>query len=76
MRRFDDGRGTAWEVVLGRESWGSLFAIFIPVEAGTGAEMRQAPISASSPEEATMVFDAMDEAGLCALLERSEPKVL
>ena len=85
MRRFDDHEGQSWEVVAGRESWGALVAIFIPVErpadargtSGKGADgiaMRQAPLSASSYEAATAEFDRLDDTGLRDLLLRSEPK--
>lgn len=74
MRRFTDAEGREWEVVAGRESWGALFAIFIPVDAGR--EMRQSPLEASSYEEATAAFDAMDDGELGALLARSEPKTM
>lgn len=76
MRRFDDHDGQGWEAVLGRESWGVLFAIFIPVGGPKGLEMRQAPLAVASHDEATRVFEALDETGLRALLERSEPKTL
>lgn len=74
MRRFADDEGRPWEVVAGRESWGALFAIFIPVD--SGPEMRQAPLAASSYEEATAAFDAMDDDALRALLSRSAPKTM
>jgi hypothetical protein len=74
MRRFDDDDGQSWEVVAGRESWGALFAIFIPVDGPEGLDMRQAPLSASSYEEATADFDVLDDVGLRELLGRSEPK--
>ena len=74
MRRFDDHEGQSWEVVAGRESWGALFAIFIPVGGPEGLAMRQSPMSASSYEEATAAFDTLDDDGLRELLGRSEPK--
>lgn len=85
MRRFDDHEGRSWEVVAGRESWGALVAIFIPVEGlhdprdakgevTEGIAMRQAPLTASSYEAATSEFDRMDDGELRDLLLRSEPK--
>lgn len=72
MRRFDDDGGRRWEVVAGRESWGALFAIFLPVDAGP--DVRQAPLAAASYEEAAALFESLDDAALRALLARSEPK--
>lgn len=72
MRRFVDGHGRPWDAVVGRESWGALFAIFIPVEAGP--PVSQTALPASSYEEAVTLFDTIDDTGLRALLERSAPK--
>lgn len=72
MRAFEDKNGLRWEVVAGRESWGAIFAIFIPSEGGPG--LRQAPLRASSYEEANGELEALDESGLQALLEGAEPK--
>lgn len=74
MRRFADASGRTWEVVAGRESWGALYAIFIPVE-GEG-ELRQAALKAASYEAALAALDGMDEAELRLLLNGSEPKRL
>ena len=74
MRRFVDGEGRRWDAVVGRESWGALFAIFIPVEAGP--PVRQTALPAASYEEATAAFDTLDDAGLRTLLDRSAPKPL
>lgn len=74
MRRFADAEGRVWEVVAGRESWGALFAIFIPVE--SGPDLRQTPLPAQSYEEATLAFDAMSDAELLELLDRSVPKTM
>jgi hypothetical protein len=45
MRRFTDRDGIRWDVVLGRESWGSLLALFVPAADGA---VRQAPLQASA----------------------------
>lgn len=71
MRKLDDGRGGAWDVVVGRESWGALFAIFVRRE---GEEVRQAALEAENAARASQELADMDEAELRALLERSEPK--
>lgn len=72
MRTFQDEDGQGWEVVAGRESWGAIFAIFIPVE--HAADVRQTPLRATGYEEANAELDALDDHGLTELLARSESK--
>jgi hypothetical protein len=72
MRRFQDAEGSVWDVVLGRASWGALYALFVP--AGHDAVIRQAPFQPRSPASAEAELDALDEAALNALFERSTPK--
>ena len=74
MRRFHDGDGRAWDAVVGRESWGTLFAIFVPVESGPA--VRQTPLPAAAVDEAASDLDALDDGALRSLLERSVPKPL
>jgi hypothetical protein len=74
MRRFTDTTGRDWEVVAGRESWGALFAIFVPV--GGEEAVRQTPLSASSYEDANRELGGLEESELRDLLRRSEPKTL
>lgn len=73
MRRFTDSAGTTWDVVLGRESWGALLALFVPVEADA-ADVRQAPLGSAGYDAATQELDALDEAALQTLLDRSSVK--
>jgi hypothetical protein len=72
MRRFEDSDGLAWDVVIGRASWGALLALFVPVDHDD--PVRQAPLLASSMEAAADELDRMDSAALAALLVRSTPK--
>lgn len=72
MRGFHDAEGRAWDAVVGRESWGAFFAIFVP--ARPGAEIRQAPLASSTWGEAERELDAMEEAALRELLGRSALK--
>lgn len=74
MRRFTDREGKSWEVVAGRESWGAIVALFIPV--GEDATIRQAPLSAPGYEQAEAELDAMGDRGLQDLLDGSRPKTL
>ncbi|HEX7050604.1 MAG TPA: hypothetical protein VF188_10415 [Longimicrobiales bacterium] len=74
MRRFEDAHGSAWDVVVGRESWGAFYAIFVPAGAGRREPVRQAPLHGSSAEAAEAELAAMDDATLRALLARSVVK--
>ena len=74
MRKFQDGAGRTWEVVVGRESWGAFVALFVP--AGSGGEVRQAPLGARGRSEADDEVDALTDDELLDLFERSEPKDL
>ena len=73
MRRFTDREARDWDVVVGRESFGALLALFVPA-GGNEGEPRQAMLRADSHAAADAELEAMDEAALQALLERSEPK--
>jgi len=73
VRTFVDAGGQGWEVVAGRESWGQIFAIFLPLD---GGEIRQTMLSASSYGAANAELDGLDEGDLRELLERSSPKPL
>jgi hypothetical protein len=68
MRKFTDRDGTRWDVVLGRESWGALLALFVPEKVGSA---RQAMLEASSHEGAMQELNELDEAGMQQLLDRS-----
>lgn len=72
MRRFRDRNGAAWDVVLGRESWGALYALFVP--AGGRDGVRQTQLRTPSYEAAQRELDDSSEERLRELLERSEPK--
>lgn len=72
MRRFADRDGTRWDVVAGRESWGMLVALFIPED--SGAEVRQATLSAPSYDQAVVELDRLSEERLQEMLDASTPK--
>ena len=71
MRRYVDEQGREWDVVLGRESWGALLALFVPRGEG-GA--RQAMLAASDYNAAQQELDALDDAALADMLRRSVEK--
>lgn len=74
MRRFRDGEEREWEVVVGRESWGGFWAIFVP--RGHEGRIRQTMLGAESRDGASRELEALDVSGLRRLLEDSEPKEL
>lgn len=74
MRDFTDGTGREWQVVCGRESWGAIFAIFVP--RGHDAEPRQTPMQATSYGAANEELDRLDDEELRGMLASSEPKAL
>jgi len=75
VRRYTDPRGRAWDVVVGRESFGALYALFVPA-AETRAETRQTLLNADSQTAARQSLVEMSEEELTELFERSEPKRL
>lgn len=75
MRRFEDPRGREWDVVVGRESFGALYALFVPA-GETRAETRQALLETDSRASATEELHTMSDEDLTDLFERSEPKRL
>jgi hypothetical protein len=73
MRRFRDRQGGEWDVVLGRASWGVQCALFVPVDP-TQQPVRQAPLTAAAVDAGMLELEALDDAGLQALLDRSSVK--
>ena len=71
MRRFRDPSGRPWEAVVGRESWGAFFAIFVPSAEG---DVRQTQLQAATWSDAERELDAMDVTALHELLGRSTTK--
>jgi hypothetical protein len=71
MRRFEDRSGRRWDVVVGRASWGTHCALFVPV---TGDDVRQAVLRASAFDDAIIEIETMDQARLQGLLDASTPK--
>jgi hypothetical protein len=74
MRRFLGADGREWEVVVGRESWGTVVAIFVPREGGDPP--RQTLLEATSTEGALRELQAAPEEELRALLDRSAMKTM
>lgn len=84
MRSFEDEDGRVWDVVAGRESWGAVFAIFIPrrgsSDDATGERgetgPRQTPLQATGYAQANRELENLDDDGLRQLLARSDPKTI
>lgn len=70
MRRFVDEDGQGWEVIIGRESWGGMVALFVPA---SGAVLQKA-LTADSHAEAQAMLDGATEDELRALLAQARPK--
>jgi hypothetical protein len=73
VRRYADEAGRAWDIVIGRESFGALLALFVPA-AGNPDAPRQAMLTADSHAGAEAELDAMEPVDLDGLFERSQPK--
>lgn len=72
MLRFEDRNGVSWDVVVGRESWGALLALFVRAD---GHEIRQAPLRADDVLHAEQELDALLRDELQTLLDRAELKM-
>jgi hypothetical protein len=74
VRRFVDDEGRAWDVVLGRESWGALYALFVPAGPGGTQPVRQALLQAAGYDAAYAELMDADEARIADLFRKSTPK--
>jgi len=70
MRSFVDDAGTAWQVTLGKESWGTLVLLFTPL---TGGEARTSILAAETMFDASAELDALDDDALRERLRDSRP---
>lgn len=70
MRTFDDNRGRRWQAALLEASYGNIALVFSPVH---GEGLRQLPMAAETLSAAESQLAALDEAGLCVLLEEAQP---
>ena len=69
MRRFIDRSGCSWDVIVGRQSWGSHCALFVPAH-GIGPA-RQVILRSDNVYEATGELERMTDNELQELLDRS-----
>jgi hypothetical protein len=70
MRAFIDAQGQRWQVVLGKESWGTLVLLFSP---DAGGESRTSVLSSETMLAASAELDAMSDDDLRARLLDSRP---
>jgi hypothetical protein len=70
VRSFFDDAGRRWEVVLGKESWGTLVLIFTPT---AGGDARTTVLSAETSFDANAELDALTDNELRDRLRGSRP---
>ena len=70
MRRFLDEDGHEWEVVVGKESWGTLVLLFSPI---AGSAVRKVVIAAETLLAAHAELDAMTDEMLRTHLASAGP---
>lgn len=69
MRSFIDSAGNAWDVAVGKESYGNLVLLFAPREDGT---VRKTVMDANSLIDAERELSHLSELELQRRLEHSE----
>ena len=72
MRSFRDSDGNEWEAVVGRESWGTVVAIFVPKKGDGGP--RQTLLEVTSYDRGSKLLREIGDEELRNLLETSVPK--
>ncbi len=75
MRRIHDPEGRGWDAVVGRESWGTLYALFVPAGVGRSEPVRQALLASAGYDEAQRELEDMDENALLELFRQSQTRV-
>jgi len=70
VRSFCDDSGNAWQVTLGKESWGTLVLLFTQ---SAGGEARTSILTAETMFDTSAELDALDDDALRARLRDSRP---
>ena len=65
MRALVDEHGQRWQVVLGKESWGTLVLLFSP---DAGGDVRTSVLSSETMRDASAELEAMTDDDLRARL--------
>jgi len=74
MRDYTDSDGRAWDVVIGRESWGTLCALFVPRRAERQLPVMQTVLAAEDHAAAEAELAAMNDDEMDALFRRATEK--
>jgi hypothetical protein len=70
VRTIVDDAGRRWQVVLGKESWGTLVILFSPAD---GGDARTSVLSAETMQSASSELDSMTDDELLLRLRESRP---
>jgi hypothetical protein len=70
MRTFVDDAGRRWQVVLGKESWGTLVLLFSPAD---GGDARTSVLTAETSLAANAELDGLTDEELRERLRDSRP---
>lgn len=70
MRIVVDDAGRRWQVVLGKESWGTLVLLYSPAD---GGDARTSVLAAETMHRANGELDAMTDDELLVRLRDSRP---
>ena len=73
MRRLADDEGRPWDAVVSRESWGALYALFVPAGAGRGEPIRRALLRSEGYDQAQRELDRLPEDELLLLFRSARP---
>jgi hypothetical protein len=70
MRAVVDASGRRWQVILGKESWGTLVLLFSPMD---GGDVRTSVLTAETMKSASAELDSMSDDELLVRLGESRP---
>jgi hypothetical protein len=70
VRSFTDDAGNRWQVMIGKESWGTLVLLFSPE---SGSETRKSVLQSETMFDASAELDALTDEALRARLRDSDP---
>ncbi len=70
MRDFTDDAGARWQVMIGKESWGTLVLLFSPAH---GGDARTSILAAETMFDASAVLGALSDDELRDRLRDSRP---
>jgi hypothetical protein len=70
VRSFTDDAGNRWQVMIGKESWGTLVLLFSPE---SGGEARKSVLQSETMFDANAELDALTDDALRARLRDSAP---